>query len=216
LVADSHYKKGDVTFLHFLEEIYKNPPPQLILLGDIFHLLLPFEYLIQYNKEAIELINKISEKTEVYYTYGNHDFNIELIFPKVKFADFLIDNEKKVILSHGDLTDIDKIYKIYVRIIRSIFLNRVLNIISLNFINGWLFNTILRKKIKCGKIAGFKQKVALKVADIDFKIIIEGHYHQGGEFEFGDKKYFNLQSFFCKKKYYIYENTLKELTYGNG
>jgi UDP-2,3-diacylglucosamine hydrolase len=146
IIADVHYKRGDEDFLNLLKKWLQNPPPQIFFLGDIFHLLLPFKYLIDYNKEAIELINKLAEKTEVYYTPGNHDFNISSIFANVIIADAFVDEEKSVFLTHGDLTDTDKKYMLYVKIIRNAYFEAFLNVISLNFINNWLFKKILQKK----------------------------------------------------------------------
>ena len=210
-VADVHYKKGDKDFLNLLRLWIKSPPPQVFLLGDIFHLLLPFEFLIRENSEAIELINTLSKKTEVFYTPGNHDFNISSIFPNVTVSDAFVDKEKSIFLTHGDLTDRDIFYKLYVGIIRNYLGNRLLNLLTLNFTNNWLFKKILRKKIKCNKIEEFKEKVFLKTADINYKNVIEGHYHQNRFFDFEDKAYFNLGAFVCDKKYYVYEdNYIKE------
>jgi UDP-2,3-diacylglucosamine hydrolase len=210
-IADVHYKKGYEGFLKLLKEWLENPPPQIFFLGDIFHLLLPFEYLIRYNQEAIDLINRLSEKTEVFYTPGNHDFNVEGIFPKVKVKDAFVDEEKSIFLTHGDLTDDDLLYKIYVKIIRNRLGNEMLNVLSLNFINNWLFKKILNKKIKCNEIVSFKEKVFSKIADINYRIIIEGHYHQNVSFDFGDKKYINLGAYACDKSYYLFKNnSLKE------
>ncbi len=210
-IADAHYKKGDDDFLNLLRLWVKSPPPQVFLLGDIFHLLLPFDYLIKYNLEAIELINILSQKTEVYYTPGNHDFNISSVFPNVKMADAFVDKKKSVFLTHGDLTDKDFFYKFYVFLIRNYLGNKLLNLLTLNFLNNWLFKKILQKNIKCNKIFGFKEKVFSKIADINYKNVIEGHYHQNKFFDFGDKTYFNLGAYVCDKTYYVYEdNYIKE------
>jgi UDP-2,3-diacylglucosamine hydrolase len=201
VIADVHYKKGDREFLEVLQRWIKNPPPQVFLLGDIFHLLVPFSYLKEYNREAIELINKLSLKTEVYYTPGNHDFNIEKIFPNVVFADGFLDIKRDVLLTHGDLTDMDKMYKFYVFLSRNIVLEKIFNIISFNFINNWLFKKILKKKIICKKIENFEKKIKVKLKLIDYGIIIEGHYHQGKILHFSNKIYVNLPAFVCTKSY---------------
>ncbi|WP_457560939.1 UDP-2,3-diacylglucosamine diphosphatase [Caminibacter sp.] len=215
LIADVHYKRGDKHFLELLKSWIKNPPPQVFFLGDIFHLLLDFDFLKKYNKEAIELINTLSQKTKVYYTPGNHDFNIENIFSNVTFADAFVDNEKSVFLTHGDLTDSDFFYRIYVRIIRNKLLLNILNIITLNFKNSWLLKKILQKKIKCLKISGFRVKVFSKIADINYKKIIEGHYHQGVEYDFEDKTYFNLGAYVCDKVFYVYKDNTLKAEYGD-
>jgi len=214
IIADVHYKKGDTLFLELLKSWNKNPPPQVFFLGDIFHLLLPFDFLINYNKDAIELINTLSQKTDVLYTPGNHDFNIESIFTNVKIADAFVDEKKSIFLTHGDLTDKDFFYKTYVKVIRNSCINKILNLFTFNFINNWLFKRILKKTIKCNKISYFKEKVFYKTADINYKVIIEGHYHQHISFDFGDKKYYNLGAFVCNTSYSVYKNNfLKDKTY---
>ena len=214
LVADVHYKRDDKKFLSFLEKLNQNPPPQLFLLGDIFHLLLPFKYLTNYNKEAIELINSISQKTEVYYAVGNHDFWLDGIFENVIISESFLDKEKSIFLTHGDLDEKDIFYKIYLKIIRNKIFLKILNVITLNFINNWLFKKILTKKVKCNKISNFKAKILEKIADINYKMIIEGHYHQNVLYNLGKKIYINLGAFKCEKCYYIFmDNTLKEKKY---
>ena len=214
-VADVHYKKDDKNFLNFLESLNQNPPSQLFLLGDIFHLLLPFKFLIEYNKEAIKLINSIAKKTEVFYTYGNHDFYLDGIFENVLFADAFVDKKKSILITHGDLNEKDNLYKIYSKLIRNKILIKSLNILSLNFTNNWLFKKILQKSIKCNKISNFKTIIFKKIADISYNMIIEGHYHQNVFFKFDDKKYYGLGAYFCKKCYYIYKDyELKEINGG--
>ncbi len=217
IIADVHYKKGDKEFLSLLKKWIKNPPPQVFLLGDIFHLLLPFEFLIDYNKEAINLINKLSQKTEVYYTPGNHDFNIQRIFPGVIFADSFADKEYSVFLTHGDLTDTDLTYKIYVKLIRNNIFEAIVNFITFNFINSWMFKKLLRKNIKCDKIEKFEIKVKEKIKKIDYDIIIEGHYHQSKKINIDNKIYINLPAFICNKKYILIQldnkPIIKEMDY---
>ena len=151
LIADVHYKKKDKEFLNLLQQWINNPPSQLFLLGDIFHLLLPFDYLIEYNKEAISLINELSTKTQIFYTYGNHDFGIDYIFPNVVFSDAFLDKKKSIFLTHGDLTSNDFFYSLYAKLIRNKFFLKTAHFLSFNFINNWLFNKILQKKICCKK-----------------------------------------------------------------
>jgi UDP-2,3-diacylglucosamine hydrolase len=213
-IADVHYKRGDRDFLNLLNFWIKNPPPQVFFLGDIFHLLLPFRFLIEYNKDAIELINRLSLKTEVYYASGNHDFGIENIFKNVKFADFFVDKSKSFFLTHGDLIDNDIFYKLYVKIIRNKSLVGFLNIVTLNFTNGYIFDKLLKKRIKCLKIPNFKEKVFFKIADINYKNIVEGHYHQGVKYNFGDKIYYGLGAYVCEKVFYVFKNNTLKAEYG--
>jgi len=215
LISDVHYKKDNEIFLSLLNDFIKNPPTQLFLLGDIFHALLPFRYLYEKNKEAIELINSLAKKCEVYYAYGNHDFLIDKFFKNVTFADVFVDKEKSFFITHGDLTDRDFLYSVYLKIIRSKSVLNLLNIASLNFLKPWVFNMVLNKKIDCTKIPDFKEKVFKKIADIKYSNIIEGHYHQNVKFMYNNKKYWNLGAFVCERVYYIYDDfELKEVKYG--
>ncbi|ACM92975.1 metallophosphoesterase [Nautilia profundicola AmH] len=217
IIADVHYRKGDTEFLILLKKWIKNPPPQVFLLGDIFHLLLPFKYLVKYNKEAVELINILATKTEVYYTPGNHDFNIKKVFPEVTVFDAFYDEKKNVFLTHGDLTDSDLSYKIYVSVIRNRTFNVFLNFFSLNFLNNWLFKKILQKKIDCTKIKNFEKKIKEKTKKLDYDIIIEGHYHQNEILHFHDKTYISLPAFVCTKSYILIQldnnPIIKEIDY---
>ncbi len=214
-IADVHYKKGDTAFLNFLKEINENPPSQLFLIGDIFHLLLPFDFLREYNKDAINLINSIAKKSEVYYTYGNHDFLIDEIFENVIFADIFIDEKKSVYIAHGDLNNRDFLYNMYIKIIRNKSLLKLLNYTTLNFINNWFFEKILKKEIKCNKFLDFKEKIVTKIDNIGYNLIIEGHFHQNVYFKFNKKIYYNLGAFYCERCYYEFkDHELKELKYG--
>jgi len=211
LIADVHYKKGDKEFLNFLEKLNENPPSQLFLLGDIFHLLLPFKYLITYNKEAIMLINSLAKKTEVYYAIGNHDFWLDGVFKNVIIAEGFVDRKKSIFLTHGDLNEKDFFYKIYLKFVRNKFFLKFFNIVTFNFLNNWLFMKILKKKVKCYKIFNFRAKILKKIADINYKIIIEGHYHQNVLYNLKNKTYINLGAFKCEKCYYTFkDNILKE------
>ena len=211
LVADVHYKKDDKEFLNFLKKLDKNPPPQFILLGDIFHLLLPFDFLIQYNKDAIKLINSIAKKSKVYYVIGNHDFYLDNIFENVIITEALVDKKKSIFLTHGDLNERDFFYKLYSQIIRNSTFIKLLNLVSFNFYNNWLFKKILEKRVKCSKIEDFEVKISKKITDINYKLIIEGHYHQNILYNIGKKTYINIGAFKCDKNYYIFEeNELKE------
>ncbi|HIQ50894.1 MAG TPA: UDP-2,3-diacylglucosamine diphosphatase [Nautiliaceae bacterium] len=201
LIADVHYKKGNKEFLDLLQKWINNPPSQLFLLGDIFHLLLPFDYLIEYNKEAISLINELSNKTQIFYTYGNHDFGIDYIFPNVTFCDAFVDKKKAIFLTHGDLTANDFFYKLYAKIIRNDFFFKTIHFLSFNFINNWLFNKILQKKVCCKEILNFSKIIMDK--NFFFDTIIEGHYHQNKIFQRGSKIYINLGAFYCIKSYFL-------------
>jgi UDP-2,3-diacylglucosamine hydrolase len=47
----------------------------------------------------------------------------------------------------------------------------------------------------------FENLVVRRLKNYDTDIVIEGHYHQGSTFEFGNKKYINIPSLCCDNKY---------------
>ena len=201
-IADAHYKKEDERLYYLLLELNSSPPSQLFLVGDIFHLLLDFPYLIEYNKKVIDLINEISKKTEVYYFEGNHDFCLDRIFYD---SVILIKELRKngICINHGDLYLDDKFYLFYSKIIRKKKFMNFVNIISFNFINNWLFKLILSKKIRCDKMKEFIKLAKMKINLYkECKVIIEGHYHQNERY----KHYINLPSLFCQNSYLKYQN----------
>ncbi len=203
-IADVHYKKGDSDFLDLLSTWYKSPPPQIFLVGDIFHALLPFKYLIDYNSEAIALINMLALKSEVYYLQGNHDFNIESLFVNVNFADAFWDKKRDIFLTHGHLNS-DIGYNIFFSLLKNEFLELFAHFVSFNFLYPWVFKSVLNKKICCKEIENFFEIAKKRLSKVDSKILVEGHYHQGKSFEIEGKEYINLPSFYCSKKYSVFE-----------
>jgi len=204
-IADSHYSKKNEDLYYLLQKLNSSPPSQLFLVGDIFHLLLDFEYLKEYNKKVIDLINEISKKSEVFYFEGNHDFCLDGVFDKsVKILKEL--KRDGICINHGDIYVDDIFYKIYTKIIRNKKFMKIMNIITLNFINNWLFKSILSKKIKCEKISDFKKLANYKISIKDCDFIIEGHYHQNQFY----KNYLNLPSLYCQKEYIKFQNGIFE------
>ncbi len=204
IIADVHYKRGDVSFLRLLKKWINNPPSQIIFLGDIFQLLLPFDYLIEYNAEAIILINALSEKTHVYYVNGNHDFNLKSIFPRVIFADGFANERNSILLTHGDLTDPqDKKYRLYAKLIRIPFICKMIHFLSGNFKTNRLFKKILSKPVKCKKIHNFEEIALRKMEHLEYDLIIEGHYHQDTDILRGHQSYINMPAYVCNKKYIL-------------
>ena len=202
-IADSPYSKQNETLYKLLLKIKNNEikTSQIFLVGDIFHLLLPFDFLIKYNYKIITLINELAKTKEIYLFEGNHDFCLKGIFnQKVKILkEFHRDG---VCINHGDIYTNDKIYKIYSKIIRKKVSLKILNYLSLNFVNNWLFKTILNKKIKCIKIKNFQNLAEYKISRYNCKIVIEGHYHQNMIY----KNYINLPSLFCQNSFLQLQN----------
>ena len=203
-IADSHYSKQNQALKFLLLKIKNNEikTSQIFLVGDIFHLLLPFKFLIEYNQEIIKLINELAKTKEVYYFEGNHDFCLEGIFDKnVKILKQL--KKDGICINHGDIYIKDKFYKIYTKIIRNKIIMNVMNLITLNFINNWIFKKILNKNIKCEKIDNFISLAEYKLLQYqDCNLIIEGHYHQNQLY----KNYINLPSLYCQNSFFQLKN----------
>jgi len=208
-VADSHYSEKHGQFLTFLLKL-KNKEvktSQLFLMGDMFDFISgESKYFILKNKQLIDIINELSEEMEVIYLEGNHDYNMQILFPNVKvykresqplFAEY---KDKSVALSHGD-NFINWQYDLYCSIIRNTYLLKFLNFIDVNyFISKKIEESLLKKNI-CHKMKNYEEIVNKRINNYKTDIIIEGHYHQGETYIIENKKYVNIPSLCCSFKY---------------
>lgn len=217
VVADAHYSQKRPELLEFIKAIHskKLHPSQLILMGDIFDALfgqIPLTH--KKNEEAIRLINEISLEIEVIYLEGNHDFNLEKIFPHVKT--FPISSQpltcrfenKKVLLAHGDI-EAPLAYRIYTAVIRSgiaLYLLRALDFLTNHSILKHL-DQYLGKKDDCREFVGLEKFISKRLGQkyrCDY--FIEGHFHQNRSINMGDFVYINLGAFACNQRYFIVES----------
>lgn len=208
-VADSHYNSKNKDFLVFLEQLdsKKIECTQLILMGDNFDFLSgESKYFIKQNKILIDYLNKLSLTIEIVYLEGNHDYNLQVLFPMIKVLKreeqplFGKYKDKTIALSHGD-NFINWQYDLYCAIIRNTILLKFLNMIDFgNFISKKIDSSLLEKNI-CHEMKDFETLVKKRINNYKTDIIIEGHYHQGSTFEFKNKKYVNIPSLCCDKKY---------------
>jgi len=203
-IADSHYSHNNQNLKILLHKIKTNEikTSQIFLVGDIFHLLLDFKFLKIYNEDIINLINELSHTKEIFYFEGNHDFCLNGIFDKnVKILQEL--KKDGICINHGDIYIKDKFYKFYTKFIRNKITMNIVNILSLNFINNWMFKKILNKKIRCEKITNFENLAKQKLMFYDdCRLIIEGHYHQNKIY----KNYLNLPSLYCQNSFLQLKN----------
>ncbi|WP_343286748.1 metallophosphoesterase, partial [Campylobacter concisus] len=128
-IADAHEninRDGFLKFLHAVDSGKIPEPPQIFLLGDMFDFLSgESEYTINFYAEHLSLINKISQKVEIFYFEGNHDFRLSNLFNKTREiwdghemlsyksvrvydiydqpANFKTINEEYVQIAHGDI-----------------------------------------------------------------------------------------------------------------
>jgi UDP-2,3-diacylglucosamine hydrolase len=230
IVSDAHYSELRPELLGFLRKLEaREELPQLILMGDIFDLLfgeIPLTH--ERNKEAIAILRRICEKSEVIYLEGNHDYDLAKLFPGA--AVFPLSKQpvvcsfegRKVCLAHGDFGT-DFIYRLYTALIRNPLIMRMLNLlnrVSNHFITDRL-DAYLAKKDDCREFDGFEPYIHKRLKrqlleGCDY--FIEGHYHQNRQFDIGECRYINLPAFACKEKYVIVqpdgsEEAVKEAVY---
>lgn len=221
VIADAHYSHERPLFLDFLREIgsHKLCPTQLILMGDIFDALFgEIPYTHEVNHEAIKLLNEISNKIEVLYLEGNHDFNLAKIFPNIKV--FPISSQpvtcnfkdKKILLCHGDIEGALG-YKIYTKIIRNHFVLLMLRAVDTIFKNAILkrLDRYLNQKDDCKEFKGFENFISQRLeGKLNCDYFIEGHFHQNRTIEYKNFIYINLGAFACNQRYFIVKS-LKDI-----
>jgi UDP-2,3-diacylglucosamine hydrolase len=215
IVSDVHFNQARLDFIPFLQKILDEEiiTSQLILNGDIFDLLVGvIDYTIDYNKIIIDLLNKLSQKIEIIYLEGNHDFVLQNLFPNIKVYSIkqqpiiLNHKNKKVAISHGDIFSGDKFYDIYVSIIRNKIFLKLLNFIDKK-IDNKISKSIINNQIiknKCYKLEDFESTAKNRIEyykKLNIDIIIEGHHHQDMTINQEKIKYINLPAFVCNKNY---------------
>ena len=208
-VADSHFNKKNRELFTFLEKVESKEivTSQLFLMGDIFDFISgESRYFVQQNSVVINLLNKLSQKLEIIYLEGNHDYNLKTLFPNINvikrenqplLAKF---EQKTVSISHGD-NFINWKYDLYCKFIRNNIFLKFMNFIDINFfISKKIENALLNKNI-CHKINNFEHIVEKRLHNYFTNIVIEGHYHQGNRYSFDNKEYINIPSLCCQRKY---------------
>ena len=120
----------DLHLLEALDSFISLPPsdlpPQVFLMGDIADLFIGhIPTSLRFNRFLIEKINALSQKCEVFYFEGNHDFGIDSsILPNVKIyprflQPALFDFDGQIYaLAHGDIF-ISNGYEIYIKAMNS-------------------------------------------------------------------------------------------------
>lgn len=214
-VADSHFNEQRNELAVFLEKLQNSSikTSQLFLMGDMFDFLAgDCKYFIKRNQNVINLINELSKTIEIIYLEGNHDYNLEIIFPNVKIISrnaqplFATYNDQTVALSHGDIFVNDKFYDIYCGIIRNRPLLKFLNMLDIGYwMSKKIYYALMPKKI-CRTIGHFESIVKNRIKHYNNDIIIEGHFHQGNEYVIENQRYKNISSLTCSKEYTVLQN----------
>jgi UDP-2,3-diacylglucosamine hydrolase len=217
-IADAHYQVGvRESFSNFLQKIQTQEikTKQLIMIGDMFDLLVgSIDYTLKENQQIIQQINHLSKECEILYFEGNHDFDLQKIFPKVKVIPlknqplYTLYHDKSIALAHGDVYH-GVAYKLYTIMIRNPFVLKILNFIDKNA-NNFISKKILlsqKKKNICKKIENFSQIIKQKskkydIAGNGFDVICEGHYHMDEEFSLEGATYKLFASYACDRCYF--------------
>jgi UDP-2,3-diacylglucosamine hydrolase len=210
-VADSHFNEKNRELLTLLQKVESKEivTSQLFLMGDIFDFISgESRYFIKQNIEVINLLNKLSNEIEIIYLEGNHDYNLKSVFPNIKVIKrenqpLLAKYEDKTVsLAHGD-NFINWKYDLYCKFIRNTIFLRFMNFIDINFFISKKIENALVKKNICHKMKNFEEIVSKRVKNYNTDIVIEGHYHQGNSYFIDEKRYINIPSLCCQKKYVL-------------
>ncbi|RDU64712.1 UDP-2,3-diacylglucosamine diphosphatase [Helicobacter sp. MIT 14-3879] len=213
-IADSHTQDGRDSLIYNLKKI-KFLPSQIFLLGDISNILIGnINRSVISNKDLIDIINFLSNSSQVIYFEGNHDFHLSSLFPNVikiprKFQPLLTSfGDKKVLLSHGDLF-LDKKYEFYIKFLTSNITSKAIKIIDLisqGKLYSFIENKVKNKQIRFSndtesliqnRILAYKNYIKLLGIRVD--IVIEGHFHIGKIIR-DEFTYISLPSFYFNEK----------------
>ena len=203
-IADSHYPHHGNSFLKLLQKLENEEVeiPQLFLMGDNFDLLFGYNnYIKTFSSEAIELLQKLSKKLEIYYFEGNHDFCLKELFPDIKVYSreeqpviFTLGN-KNVAISHGDKYVTGFGYDLYCNVLRNKTTLTLLKPFE-KMIIGHRMKKLSEKDI-CHAFQGFEKRVEEILEHYrDTDMVIEGHFHQAKVID----KYISLPSLACQGK----------------
>ena len=201
-IADSHYPHHGDQFLELLKkldngEIYT---PQLFLMGDNFDLLFGYnDYIQTFAKEAINLLQALSQKMEIHYFEGNHDFCLQTLFPDIQVysremqpVTFQL-GKKTVSISHGDKYATGFGYGLYCKILRSQTTLTLLKPFEKAIIDHRMQK--LSEKNICHTFDAFETRVKKILENYQAcDLVIEGHYHQAKTLG----KYISLPSLACQ------------------
>lgn len=227
-IADSHWKNSDTELLESLNALQNS---QVLLMGDIAQMLVGnLATSIESNKALLECIQRLSERSCVYWLEGNHDFGLQAlaqILPKVIFVPRkhqpLMATYKGMIVSlaHGDLF-LNIRYKLYINVLNSCFGLWALRCVDW-LSHGYVYRT-LQKSIDSKRIRGFygeheafcvRRVEAYKKYfckhDVMPQVIIEGHFHLGHNMRIGMEGecilYVCLPSFYIDRRIFELESS---------
>lgn len=214
-LSDAHENSNKTHFLEFLKALENSKiplPSQIFLLGDMFDYLGSTSHSQSFFKEHLALLNELSQRTQIIYFEGNHDFNLREIFPKIYIIPISSQPAKfdfkglSVEIAHGDIF-LPKITMIALKTLRIRWILRILDFID-RILDNKISKAILRsqmyKKLDY-KIENFEEKIATRLENFSADVVIEGHWHQNRSFKINNKFYINLASFACEQSFFMLE-----------
>ncbi|MGL2591589.1 UDP-2,3-diacylglucosamine diphosphatase [Helicobacter pylori] len=232
-ISDAHFLPKSPHLIHTLKELLCTKPPQVFFMGDIFHALVGYLPLDKEQQKIIDLINALSEISQVFYFEGNHDFSMRLVLSsKVVVFErqnqpvlFQYDN-KRFLLAHGDLFT-TKAYEFYITQLTSTwarFFLTFLNFASFKTLYPFLKKRIYQKPIRLWELEPKELKAFiekrlkayqnyiknLNIGSIDG--IIEGHFHlkSGAKIPLSVPIYCPLPSFYYEQSLFKVSSSLLE------
>ena len=211
-IGDAHAGASRPQFLKFLRALRsaQSLPPQIFMMGDMFDFLANTTYVRRFYEEEIALINELSQKCEIFYFEGNHDFNLREIFPCAKVypnaaqpVKFICESGEAVQIAHGDLF-LPRLTQLALLSLRNRAFLKFMDLLdrALKFKISKMILKSQEGKNLYKKMPNFKDIIAPKIDFYAANLIIEGHYHQDEILYFGEKKYINLCSFGVGSKIY--------------
>ena len=211
-IGDAHAGASRPQFLKFLRALRsaQSLPPQIFMMGAMFDFLANTTYTQRFYKEEIALINELSQKCEIFYFEGNHDFNLREIFPRAKVypnaaqpVKFICESGEAVQIAHGDLF-LPRLTQFTLLSLRNRAFLKFMDLLdrALKFKISKMILKSQEGKNLYKKMPNFKDIIAPKIDFYAANLIIEGHYHQDEILYFGEKKYINLCSFGVRSKIY--------------
>ncbi len=223
-VADAHYASYRPLFKKLIDLIESGEiqTPQLFLMGDVFDLLMgPIKAFTKAEQKIVSQLQTLSQRLEIIYLEGNHDFQLKSIFPDMKIITLkdqpvqALYNGKEGYLAHGDWNE-GLLYRIYSLVIRNRFFLYFLHLCD-TLLGGklslWFRTRMSRKKI-CHDFEGFESYIVKKFQRKDRYNgwFVEGHYHQGSSFFVDGTFYHNLSAMACNKSYFVVQSSDKVIS----
>lgn len=201
-IADSHTQcfaqHGRDSLILVLEKMLDSAPSQIFLMGDISNILVGnLKSSLKSNEKLLNAIDSLSQKAQIIYFEGNHDFNLECILPNVvkiprknqpQLAHF---GDKSALIAHGDIF-LDKKYEIYIKMLNAKITAKILNALDLATF-GRLY-AFIEKKVQSKKIRLLSDESAIQMLikrriqsyqnyilrhNLRVDFVIEGHFHLG-------------------------------------